>query len=125
MNRFVGRALFVGAAAAASIAMTAGTASAHFCYVSNANAKAIQGMAGSNGFVTFGELANFFLPDLCQEGVEHLAGAAGVSTGTPINAHAVMAGGTLGKDKGANGISHLNFEAIDAAVPDAYALCAD
>lgn len=125
MRRLLGRALFVGAAAAASIALTAGTASAHFCYVENANGRAVQGMADSNGFVAFGELASFFLPELCEDGIEHLADAAGVTTGTAINAHAVMAGGTLKKEQpSSNGISHLDFEALDAAIPDAFALCA-
>jgi hypothetical protein len=51
-----------------------------------------------------------------------LADAAGISVLTPINAHAVMAG-ALSRGKDARGISHLDFDAIDAAFPKAVAAC--
>jgi hypothetical protein len=60
---------------------------------------------------------------LCDAGIEVLADAAGISVLTPINAHAVMAGGALSRDKDARGISHLDFDAIDAAFPEAVAAC--
>ncbi|UUZ58911.1 hypothetical protein [Nocardioides sp. B-3] len=84
-----------------------------------------QGMAGassSNGFASFHVLA-FEFTGLCPAGIRVLADAAGISVDTPINLHAVMAGGAEFRGKDARGISHLDFEAIDAAFPDAIAAC--
>lgn len=51
--------------------------------------------------------------------------AAGISSSTLINGYGLMAGGTLKKgDGGYKAISYLDFDAIDAAVPDAFAACA-
>jgi hypothetical protein len=119
------RALITGAGAVAIVGLAAAPANAHFCFKTNLNAIAAQGMAGSSNWASFGDLAAQFLPDLCPAGIAHLASAAGVTTSTLINTHGTMAGGTLKKDQpGTNSISYLNFEALDAAVPGAYALCA-
>lgn len=53
-----------------------------------------------------------------------LADAGGISTTTAIHAHAVMAGGALRNGKHIKPISHLDFDALDAAFPDAVAACA-
>jgi hypothetical protein len=103
------------------LALTAGTASAHFCYFTEANVNAELGRSGSKGFASFGDLATEFT-GLCPAGVEVLAEAGGVTTSTLINAHGVMAGGTLGK-RSVKPISHLDFDAIDAAFPAAAAAC--
>jgi hypothetical protein len=81
-------------------------------------------MAGSQGWVSFGDLAAE-ITGLCDAGIEILADTAGVTTDTAIKAHGVMAGGTLrkGEDSGNKAISPLDFEAIDAAFPDAVAAC--
>lgn len=125
MNKLLRRALMTGAGAVAIVGLAAGPANAHFCFKTNLNAKAAQGMSGSANWVSFGNLAAEFLPGLCAEGIEHLATAGGVTTSTLINTHGTMAGGTLkkGADAGTPSISYLNFEALDAAVPDAFALC--
>ena len=83
-------------------------------------------MAGSANWVSFGDLAAEFEPDLCEEGVEYVAAAAGATTSTLIDSHGLMAGGTLkkGEDAGTPSISYLNFDALEAAIPGAYALCA-
>jgi MFS family permease len=127
MNKLLRRALMTGAGAVAIVGLATGPANAHFCFKTSLNAKAAQGMAGSANWVSFGALAAEFLPDLCEEGIEHLATAGGVTTSTLINTHGTMAGGTLrkGADAGTPSISYLNFEALDAAVPDAFELCAD
>lgn len=104
-------------------ALTAGSASAHFCYFTEANVNAELGRAGSNGFATFGELV-FEFTGLCDAGIAVLADAGGISTTTTINAHTVMAGGTLRSGKSIKPISHLDFDAIDAAFPAAIAACA-
>jgi hypothetical protein len=119
------RATIVGVATAASLALAAGPASAHFCFKTNLNETAAAGMAGSANWVPFGDLAAQFLPGLCEDGIELLATAGGVTTDTLINTHGTMAGGTLrkGADAGTPSISYLNFEAIDAAVPAAYEAC--
>lgn len=110
------------AASAIVFALTAGSASAHFCYFTEANTNAELGRAGSNGFATFGELA-FQFTGLCDAGIAVLADAAGVSTTTTINAHGVMAGGTLRNGKNIKPITHLDFAAIEAAFPAAEAAC--
>ncbi|GAA1606881.1 hypothetical protein GCM10009789_71500 [Kribbella sancticallisti] len=126
MNKLLRRALMTGAGAVAVLGLAVGPANAHFCFKTNLNAKAAQGQAGSANWVPFGELAAEFLPGLCPAGIEHLATAAGATPSTLINTHGTMAGGTLkkGADSGTKSISHLDFEALDAAVPDAFALCA-
>jgi hypothetical protein len=110
----------VAAATVAVIALTASSASAHFCFFTDPNPNADAGRAGSNGFVAFGTLAAQ-ITGLCPAGVQVLADAAGVELDTMINAHGVMAGGTTG---GNNAISHLDFAALDAAGPAAAAACA-
>ena len=55
----------------------------------------------------------------CPAGVQILADAAGVTTDTLINPHGLMAGPTDGN----KAISHLDFAAIDAAMPAAGAAC--
>ena len=120
----VRRLLTAGAATVAVMVFSAGPASAHFCYFTEPNVRAELGRAGSQGFASFGDLAVEFT-GLCPAGVEILADAAGVTTGTMIHAHAVMAGGTLKKGPAASPkpISHLDFDAIDAAFPAASAAC--
>ena len=123
MTRTGRRIVTGGIAAFAALLVTAAPASAHFCYKNNLTPQAAAGMAKSQGFTTFGELA-FEFTGLCPAGIQVLADAAGVTTNTPINAHAVMAGGTLRDGTSDNpAISHLDFAAIDAAFPDAVAAC--
>jgi hypothetical protein len=126
MNKLLRRALMTGAGAVAIVGLATGPANAHFCFKTSLNAKAAQGMAGSANWVSFGALAAEFT-GLCEEGIEHLATAGGVTTSTLINTHGTMAGGTLkkGADAGTPSISHLDFDAIDAAMPGAIALCAE
>jgi hypothetical protein len=112
------RIVISGVAAVAALLVTAVPADAHFCYKNKLTPQAAAGMARSQGFVTFGELA-FQFTGLCPAGIEVLADAAGVTTGTPIHARAVMAGGSGGN----KAIRHLDFDAIDAAFPDAVAAC--
>lgn len=116
------RAATVATTALLGVALAAGSAQAHFCYVNNMTPQAVAGAGGSNGFVTFGELAAQFT-GLCPAGIAVLADAAGVAVDTPINAHAVMAGGAEARGRNVPGIGHLDFAAIDAAFPDAVAAC--
>lgn len=127
MNKLLRRALLTGVGAVAAVGLATGTANAHFCFKTNLNERAAQGMSGSSNWVSFGTLAAEFLPGLCDDGIAHLAEAGGVTPSTLINTHGTMAGGTLKKADGGGtkSISHLNFEAIDAAVPGAFALCAE
>jgi hypothetical protein len=123
MTKTKRRVLTGGIATVATLVLTAAPASAHFCYKNNLTPGAAAGMANSQGFATFGELA-FEFTGLCPAGIEVLADAAGVTTDTPIHAHAVMAGGTLRDGSSDNpAISHLDFDAIDAAFPDAVDAC--
>ena len=112
-----------GVAAVAAVVLAAAPASAHFCFKTELNERAAQGMAGSNNWVPFEVLA-FEFTGLCDAGIEVLAEAGGVTTDTLINGHGLMAGGTLRKaESGNKAISHLDFDAIDAAMGEAIAAC--
>ena len=119
---FVRRISTIAIGMAAAVALGLGPASAHFCYVNNMTPQGMAGASNSNGFVSFHDLA-FEFTGLCDAGIQVLADAAGISVDTPINLHAVMASGAEFQGKDARGISHLDFEAIDAAFPDAVAAC--
>ena len=114
----------IGIGALAALALTAGPASAHFCFKTNLNERAAQGQAGSANWVSFHDLA-FEFTGLCDAGIAVLADAGGVTVDTLINGHGTMAGGTLrkGADSGTKSISHLDFAAIDAAMSAATAAC--
>jgi hypothetical protein len=112
-----------GVAAVAAVVLAAAPASAHFCFKTELNERAAQGMAGSNNWVPFEVLA-FEFTGLCDTGIEVLAEAGGVTTDTLINGHGLMAGGTLRKaESGNKAISHLDFEGIEAAADEAAAAC--
>jgi hypothetical protein len=123
-RKAVRRLVATGIATVAAVGLVAAPASAHFCFKTNLNERAAHGMAGSANWVSFGELA-FEFTGLCDEGIAILADAGGVTVDTLINGHGTMAGGTLrkGPDAGTPSISHLDFNAIDAAFGDAAAAC--
>jgi hypothetical protein len=106
----------------AAIALGVAPAAAHFCYHNNLTPQSTAGMLGSNAYVSFGALAAEFT-GLCPAGIEVLADAAGVTVDTPIHARAVMAEGVAKQGRSNPAISHLDFEAIDAAFPAAVAAC--
>jgi hypothetical protein len=114
---FVRRLSTIAVGAGAIVLLSATSASAHFCYFSNPNPNGDAGRAGSNGFVAFGVVAAS--EGFCPAGAEVLADAVGVTTSTLINAHGVMAGPTDGN----TAISHLDFAALEEAIPDAMAAC--
>ena len=122
--RLARRLVTTGIATVAAVALAAGPANAHFCFKTNLNERAAQGMAGSANWVSFHDLA-FEFTGLCDAGIEVLAEAGGATPDTLINSHGTMAGGTLrkGADAGTPSISHLDFEAIDAAFPAAAEAC--
>jgi hypothetical protein len=113
------RASVVAVSTVAAIAMSAGAANAHFCFNKHAVQQGAEGMANSEGFASFHDLA-FEFTGLCDAGIEILADAAGVEPWTAINVRTVMAQGSQGKSQG---IGYLDFEAIDAATPDAEDAC--
>jgi hypothetical protein len=119
---FVRRISTIALGTVAAVALGLGPASAHFCYVNNMTPQGMAGANNSNSFVSFHDLAAEFT-GLCDSGIQVLAAAAGISVDTPINARAVMASGAESRGKDAPGISHLDFEAIDAAFADAVAAC--
>ena len=119
---FVRRISTIAIGTAAAVALGLGPAGAHFCYVNHMTPQGMAGAGSSNGFASFHDLA-FQFTGLCDPGIQVLADAAGISVDTPINVHAVMASGAESRGNDARGISHLDFEAIDAAFPDAVAAC--
>lgn len=124
MGKGLRRSLTTAATTLAVVGLAAGPASAHFCFKTNLNPTAAEGMAGSANWVSFAEMAAAEL-GLCDAGVAHLAAAAGATPDTLINGHGTMAAGTLkkGADAGTKSISHLDFASLEAAIPDAEALC--
>ena len=100
------------------------TSERSFLLQTNLNERAAQGQAGSANWVSFHDLA-FEFTGLCDAGIAILAEAGGVTVETLINGHGTMAGGTLrkGENSGTKSISHLDFDAIDAAFPAAAAAC--
>jgi hypothetical protein len=126
MLRTTTRRLLVGGVTLVSaVALAAAPASAHFCFNTKMAERAAQAAAGSSNWVSFHDLAYEFT-GLCDAGIDILADAGGVSPDTLIHMNAVMAGGTLreGGKGGTPAISHLDFDAIDAAFGDAIAACA-
>lgn len=116
----VRRLSLVAGATAATVLLSSGAALAHGCYFTNPNPKADANRAHANGFVTVREMAHMFLdPALCEDGVQVLATAAGVTPDTKINAHGMMAGPTGGN----KAIGHMDFEALEAAIPGAFDAC--
>lgn len=125
MRKVVRRALTSGVTTVVLVGVAAGPSAAHFCFKTDVNDRAASGMAGSSNWVAFTDIAAQALPGLCPEGVEYVANAAGATSDTLINSHGTMAGGTLrkGPDAGNKAISHLDFDALFAAVDDGHALC--
>lgn len=115
---FVRRASILGAATAALVVLSGAPALAHYCFFTDPNVNANAGRAGSSAFVTFDEFTSF--TQLCDEGQEILAEAAGVSMDTLLNGRGVMAGGREG---GTKTIGHLDFGTMIAAGPAAFAEC--
>jgi hypothetical protein len=109
----------VTASAVATIAMSAGAANAHFCFNKQAVQQGAAGMANSEGFASFHDLA-FEFTGLCDAGIDVLADAAGVEPWTAINVRTVMAQGSQGMSQG---IGYLDFESITAAFPAAVEAC--
>lgn len=113
------RAAIVAVSTVAAFAMSTGAANAHFCFNKHAVQQGGAGMANSQGFASFHDLA-FEFTGLCDAGIDILADAAGVEPWTAINVRTTMAQGSGGKSQG---IGYLDFEAIEAAFPDAVAAC--
>lgn len=115
---FIRRAATVAVSAVAVIALSGGSASAHYCFFKDPNPNADKGRAGSHGFIPFSTITSQFL-GLCPAGGQILADAGGVEMDTLINAHGAMAGGSGGN----KAIGHLNFAAIGAAAEEAFGAC--
>jgi hypothetical protein len=122
--RFLARAAAAGTAVVLAV-VAAGPASAHFCFKTNRNATSTAAVAGLANWMSFADIARVELPGICDAGIAYIADAAGASADVMINTHATMAGGTLrkGEDSGTRSISHLDFEALEAAIPGGFALC--
>jgi hypothetical protein len=120
---FLRRTVLSAVGAFAAFALATGPAAAHFCYNTQASARAWSGMVRSGSFMSFHDLAALNT-GLCDAGIAVLAAAAGVNVNQPINVRSIMAGGTLKKARsGTPAISHLDFAAIEAAFPAAIRAC--
>lgn len=120
--------MFVGTVTCV-LALTAGTASAHFCYNSKRSA---QGNAKvterSNGFATYAQMLAEF--GLCAGGIAHVEefGPDSIPLDVPVNSHAVMASGTFRSGNDAKGVDHIDatqaeWDAFDATIDDAFESC--
>ena len=118
------RALTTGAATAAILALTAGTASAHFCFRTQLSEQGKASSANSAAFMLVEDAVRLFIdPEMCDAGVALIAEGGGATPSTLINTKGTMAGGTLKKGGGNPAISHLDFAGLEAAIPDAYKAC--
>lgn len=76
------------------LGLTAGTASAHFCYNAKRSDKGTEQVAArSNGFATYAEMLVDF--GVCADGIEYVEvnGPDSIPLDQPVNSHATMAGG--------------------------------
>lgn len=123
--RFLARTGVAAVAAGVMAVAAAGPAAAHFCYKTNRNATSTDAISSSQAWMSFEDLARSELGDVCDAAIAHIAAAAGATPETMINVKGTMAGGTLRKGElaGTPSISHLDFEALLAAIPDGLALC--
>lgn len=120
--------MFLGTIVAV-LALTAGTASAHFCYNAKRSDKGNEQVAAkSNGFATFAELLAEF--GLCESGIAYVEAnaPATIPLDVPINVRATMAGGTFRSGNDAKGIDHIeasdaDWDAFDAVIDDAFVGC--
>lgn len=118
---FVRRLSIVAGSAAAMVALSTGSAFAHFCYFDNGNEQANSKRAGTPAMMTFHDYVVAGAPvQICDAGIEVLADAVGVTTDTVMNVRGMMAGPTDGNDA----IGHLDFGKLEGAIPDALAACA-
>lgn len=111
------------------LGLTAGTASAHFCYnVKRSDKGTEQVAARSNGFATYAEMLVDF--GVCADGIEYVEvnGPDSIPLDQPVNSHATMAGGTFHSGNDARGIDHIEatdaeWESFDATINEAFVLC--
>lgn len=99
---------FVGVAGA-TLALTAGTASAHDCYNAKRSDRGNQQVAAhSNGQNTYAELLADF--GLCESGITYVEdnGPDSIPLDVPVNSHATMAGGTYNNGQDAKGVDHID-----------------
>jgi hypothetical protein len=115
---FVRRLSIVSGLAAATVALSTGAAFAHECYFTNPNPNAQAARAGTPAFMSFHDMAYQFT-GLCDDGIALVAEAAGITPDTLINTKGMMAGPTDGN----RAIQHLDFDALDEAMPAAVEAC--
>jgi hypothetical protein len=112
-----------------ALALTTGTASAHFCYNAKRSEQGNEKVAErSNGYATYAELLAEF--GLCESGIEYVEdnGPDSIPLDVPVNSHATMAGGTFNSGNDAQGIDHIEatdeeWEEFDAVINEAFADC--
>jgi hypothetical protein len=115
---FVRRLSIISGLAAATVALSTGSAFAHECYFTNPNPNADAGRSHTPAFMSFGDLA-YQYTGLCPAGIAELAQAGGITPETLINSRGMMAGPTDGN----KAIGHADFDAIFEAMPHAYDTC--
>lgn len=123
------KALMFAGTVLAVLALTAGTASAHFCYNAKRSDKGNEQVAAnSNGFATYAEMLAEF--GMCPAGVTYVDanGPTSIPLDVPVNSHATMAGGTFHSGNDAKGIDHIDatddeWMAFDAVINEAFASC--
>ncbi len=122
------RAAVTTGATVAIVALTAGSASAHFCFKRDLNPQAAAKIGDSQGFAPLSELITMFTGVSCDGGVAFLAGALGATPTTLINVKGTMAGGNVKQGKENPAIAHLEFpetdEEFEALIGEAMVLCA-
>ena len=105
---FVRRLSIISGLAAATVALSTGSAFAHECYFTNPNPNADAGRSHTPAFMSFGDMARQET-DLCPGGIAVVADGLGITPETLINVRGMMAGPTGGN----KAIHHINFDLID------------
>jgi hypothetical protein len=124
MHAWVRRALVTTGTTAGIIALTAGSASAHFCYIKDLNDRAAANLGSTPAWLSMSDAVRMFVePDMCDAGVAIIAAGGGVTPTTLINERGLMAGGNFKQGKSNPSIGHLDFAGLEAAIPGAYEAC--
>ena len=112
MNGLVRRSLTVVGATAGLIALSSGTAFAHYCYRTDVpeNSKMAQGAAWATKAEMTEALPHFGLPDECAARlIEHIGT---LPDNTLFMGPGLLAGGAVPQGRGPDGMGHLAHDAM-------------
>lgn len=112
----------------AVLGLTAGTASAHFCYNAKRSDKGNEQVAAnSNAWATYAEMLAEF--GMCADGIVYVEenGPESIPLDVPVHTRVTLASGTFQSGNDAQGIDHIDasdadWDAFDVVIEDAFVL---